>query len=648
MRHHGLTRRIRHQSRGTARVVRPRARRWPATTGPRPVVRQALVLAAACLLACAGTGTAGILMEADTVTLPATTDGQTSFVSVPFQQTYSTPPLVFVLPTNDGSDPCDIRVRNVTATGFELTQLEPNNLDGQHGAAMTVDYFAIEPGTAVLPDGTVLHAGTLSTTKTVQHKPPFPNGGGWDTVFLPGGLFGNQPALLAQIQTMNNEVGAPPGDPSTPWLTAAARNVENGSVQLALERAEVNDGSSVSVPEDIGYVAITSAAGTFFDGSNTVLYDAFVSPDNISGWDDNGGGAGVNTPFNQTFTSPPLVIGNLARRDGADGGWLRRGPATTTNVPLTVDEDKFHDSERNHSPEAASILAVSQPFTYDAPAYTQPVGPVAHWPLDDGAGTTATEVVSGYDGTLTNGPTWTADTPPTPFANPFALSFDNADDFVVATGYKGVTGIAERTLSAWIKTPSCGDEAIISWGTNAGGQKWTFRVQDDNGTQGAIRIEVNGGYLVGSSIVGDNQWHHVALVFPSDGTPNVTDCLLYVDGSLEPVSAQQSRAINTNMGADVRIGQDHSNRYFNGLIDDVRIYSRALTAAEIEALAARKTVPLPLSYSQAVMQDGPFAYWRLNETSGTPMQAASPKASKAWSSWSPTWQRASPAPATRA
>jgi len=329
----------------------------------QPRSRKLVVLVTAVsLLLLPGTSQAGIVMEADTVALPGTSDGQTTFTSVSFNQSYNASPLVFVLPSTEGSAPCDLRVRNVTRTGFEVAQVEPNNEDGQH-AAMTVDYFAVEPGIAMLPDGSILQAGSISTKTTVQRKDPFPNAGGYDSIsFL--GVCTAPPALLAQVQTVANEAGAPPGDPSTPWLSVAARNVTTGGAQLALERAEVNDGSSVTKEETIGYVAITPRASLFKDDlGDTILYDAFRSADVIKGWDDySPGGSGKAISFNQSFSSAPLVIGNQATRDGADGGWLRRGAKSAASVNLVIDEDKFKDSERGHIDERASILAFSQPF----------------------------------------------------------------------------------------------------------------------------------------------------------------------------------------------------------------------------------------------------------------------------------------------
>ena len=165
-----------------------------------------------------------------------------------------------------------------------------------------------------------------------------------------------------------------------------------------------------------------------------------------------------------------------------------------------------------------------------------------------------------------------------------AINLDGSGDYVTVNGYKCVTGTSARTVSAWIKTSSTG--VIASWGTNAQGAKFSFRVQDDNGTPGAIRIECHSGYLVGSTNVRNNAWRHVAIVLPNDGSPDITEAKLYVDGVEESISASKSQAINTTSGIDLRIGSDHSDKYFTGAIDSLQIESRALTGSEITALAS--------------------------------------------------------------
>ena len=164
-----------------------------------------------------------------------------------------------------------------------------------------------------------------------------------------------------------------------------------------------------------------------------------------------------------------------------------------------------------------------------------------------------------------------------------ALEFDGSGgDYAEAAGYAGVTGTHSRTVSAWINTTDYGE--IASWGLDSAGQKWIFRVQESNGTLGAIRVEVNGGYQVGSIDVRDGEWHHVAAVLGDDSSPDVAEISLYVDGFLENSSAQLDEPIDTADGV-VRIGQSPwGSRPFTGRIDDVRIYDKAFTEDEMRQL----------------------------------------------------------------
>jgi len=205
----------------------------------------------------------------------------------------------------------------------------------------------------------------------------------------------------------------------------------------------------------------------------------------------------------------------------------------------------------------------------------------ALWDFDETTGTSAADPTGGHTGTLAGFPVDDSQWVSGKVGG--AMDFDGADDQVDITGYTGVTGTQARTMAAWIKTTK-GDATILSWGTDATGQKWVFRTQTGNGQAGAIRTEVSGGFNVGATDLRDDQWHHVVMVLPDDGTPNVDEMLVYVDGQLETPSASQATAINTASSLDVRIGNGHANRRFAGLLDQVGIWDRALTADEIATI----------------------------------------------------------------
>ncbi len=160
------------------------------------------------------------------------------------------------------------------------------------------------------------------------------------------------------------------------------------------------------------------------------------------------------------------------------------------------------------------------------------------------------------------------------------LSFDGTN-YVTTPTYNGIGGAADRTVEAWINTKTANKE-IINWGSNTTSGKWTVRI---NGG-GQLRLEVNGGYIIGTKIITDSMWHHIAVSF--SGT-NVNQAILYVDGAIDTISSQQAAVVNTNVNtAPVRIGNGFNNTFFDGKIDNPRIWSAALSQTNIQNWMRKK------------------------------------------------------------
>lgn len=202
-----------------------------------------------------------------------------------------------------------------------------------------------------------------------------------------------------------------------------------------------------------------------------------------------------------------------------------------------------------------------------------------HLTLDDTRGEIAVDdSLYQRSGLLVNGPVWTSG------VAGGGLSLDGTDDYVVIGDYKGVPGSGSRTCTAWVKTsPSGLDQMIASWGTAQAGRKWMFRIQPT----GEPAVGVWAGFVKGNVSIADNQWHHIAAVLNSDETPTVDEIQIYVDGQLQAAAANNTQQINTSDTERVYLGVLDTGtlqNYFRGLLDDVRIYHRALTAEEITAL----------------------------------------------------------------
>jgi hypothetical protein len=205
-------------------------------------------------------------------------------------------------------------------------------------------------------------------------------------------------------------------------------------------------------------------------------------------------------------------------------------------------------------------------------------GLVGWWKFDDGSGTTAVDSGSGgNNGTLSGGtlPTWVGG-----HIGSNALSFPGADSYV-AIGATPVTS-GNLTIAAWINiTASVFFDTIFTapdifnnmiYGVRLNGAGTAIQLLFDEG--GAGQTVVNGGTSLSTST-----WTHVAATY------DATTLTLYINGVSDGSSA--SAAYGTPVA--IRIGAaglGSLSKYFNGLIDDVRLYSRALTPADITALYA--------------------------------------------------------------
>ncbi|MDX2362376.1 MAG: BNR-repeat neuraminidase N-terminal domain-containing protein [Crocinitomicaceae bacterium] len=193
----------------------------------------------------------------------------------------------------------------------------------------------------------------------------------------------------------------------------------------------------------------------------------------------------------------------------------------------------------------------------------------------------------------------------------YSLDFDGANDKVQTT-FNGILGTASRTVECWVMVPTTTtglNGGIVAWGANVAGQKWVFRI---HGGTGAIRAEVNGGNVTGTTNIRDGQWHHVAVTWEDDGTPDITDALMYVDGVLEAISLAVTEPVNTASGA-MAIGSNNgtwgAGTSFLGRIDELRVWNDVRTAAEIQNNWC--DIPVPAAEANLV------AYYKFDLTTGT-------------------------------
>ncbi len=154
--------------------------------------------------------------------------------------------------------------------------------------------------------------------------------------------------------------------------------------------------------------------------------------------------------------------------------------------------------------------------------------------------------------------------------------------------YKGVNGDGDRTISAWIRTGGTGFQGICAWGKFSAGEYFEFALDNS----GILNVWNFAGSVFGNTKLNDNEWHHVAAVFENDGTPDMSEVVLYVDGRVDAEvggapapSSSSAGPINTNAidGMDVHIGYT-AGYQFRGKIDEMVIYESALSSGQISAI----------------------------------------------------------------
>lgn len=234
----------------------------------------------------------------------------------------------------------------------------------------------------------------------------------------------------------------------------------------------------------------------------------------------------------------------------------------------------FYYSSDYTSPELRPKLTISYTCECGQSCGVASTLPLAHWKLDETSGPTAVDSIGGSDGSLVGNPTWS-----TGHLNG-ALDFDGVGDRV-DVGPILSAGSPQITVTAWVFKRDTGDDRVITKSSSTAIIDHIFSLGVYNTT---IRVRLkttdNGGssnYDGGSIPL--NQWVHLAFTY--DGAK----LEIYKDGL-----QTASHSVTGDMVAsalDVSIGNINAidDRYWNGLLDDVRLYDRALSPAEIAGLA---------------------------------------------------------------
>jgi len=287
--------------------------------------------------------------------------------------------------------------------------------------------------------------------------------------------------------------------------------------------------------------------------------------------------------------------------DAAAGGMMTAG-AVYSPGPLELDKTYYWRVDEFVSPLQTNKGEVWSFTTLGEIAVTDP-NLVGWWTFEEGSGITAVDW-SGHDhhGVILGGAQW---------ADGYyggALDFDGSDDFVDLDNPPDLpSGASARSICAWVTTDNLdsGWKAAVAYGSPAGSQSNGF----------ARNGSLLSGFGYGNDLTVDNfwqigVWHHLCLTY--DGIT----ATLYADGIRLLAEAKEWNLVLSR----VRLGRQINDaaEFWDGLIDDVRIYDKVLTEDEIQQIMRGDPLlagnPVPARNAVVDIRDVGSLSWAAGDT----------------------------------
>jgi hypothetical protein len=158
------------------------------------------------------------------------------------------------------------------------------------------------------------------------------------------------------------------------------------------------------------------------------------------------------------------------------------------------------------------------------------------------------------------------------------LDFDGTNDYVSATA-GGPIGSTNRTVECWVKTSSSisTQQVIFDWGQmSPNGSRFTLNMINF----GKVRIEVGGNGFNSTASIADGNWHHIAVTYDNSASLKFK---VYIDGVLDG-NQNTTVSVNTSSTGGFQIGRRNDGvNYFDGIIDEVRVWNVVRTQTEIQS-----------------------------------------------------------------
>jgi len=405
------------------------------------------------------------------------------------------------------------------------------------------------------------------------------------------------------------------------WIRATAANqvAENiypfGFYQVSLLGPQgINDTRS-------GLIARKDSTNTYWDWGSQNLYDGKWHYYVVT-WDTTNLHLYID---GVEIGSPKAINSNIptgeSRTINAGTAWSDGGYGPHTGF---LDEVKIYPYARSAAEIKADYLSGSAGIGGSGSSVVLGAKPqkwlsdglIGYWKMDESLWDGTPGEVIDSSGSSNNGTSTNANTTSTSkFGN--GGYFDGDSDYVEMSDDSNIpNGTADRTITAWVKVNSFDNGRIFSYGV------WTqdnaFDLIARSGDEFMVVGHTN-NYVTTKSDFSTSVWYYITAVLENG---NLT---FYYNGIKD---STQSTSINTTLAGDFRIGNGITGRTtddFDGVIDEVRFYNRALSFKEVRDL-----------YNWA---PGPVAEWKFDEKTGTIANDTSGNGNKSITFSTPDWTR---------
>jgi len=360
-----------------------------------------------------------------------------------------------------------------------------------------------------------------------------------------------------------------------PWINDS----EEGSLN-------VNSSSywdALNTPADIAISALNSSGQENLNVNSSSYWDALDSPSDILISDLNSTGEADLNVNNSKYwigisSINTTVLSNTSGMLGIVQSWWNGVYCQLTGCTMSGDIDMGNNDILNWINSSALNYGIVGFWGFDSNGQASDTDMAYDSSIYINNGTLGNDTEGGTD---TYEPSWVAGYIKS------ALEFDSsASQYVVVPNDEAINITNNLTILVTLKR-----DAISSWMFAVG--KWSdssnkgYRVgfRPDNNKVDFRVGNVSGGvaecYITSNTAISDSNWHTIAAVFD----PSIDACLkLYIDGELDVSSSGVCKCSAIyNSTADLHFGRNTDGYYYDGVIDDVLLYNRSLSANEIKA-----------------------------------------------------------------